>query len=105
MKETLNIVEAAEYLNASTETVEELVDCGLIHAAKVGKSLVFHLEYLREFLRREIERQTAERRDSARKIAAGEMSRSERPAVLTASGNAKSRVGRRGKGIPSLAVS
>lgn len=103
MKETYSLAEAADYLNASTATVEELVDSGLLHAGKIGKALVFHIEDLRTFLRAEIERQTAERREYARKIAAGEMTRDSRPAVKTASGEARSRYGRRGR-PPSLEV-
>ena len=102
-KETLTLNEAAEYLNTSPDTLEELVDVGAIPAGKIGKAYVFHIEHLREYLRAEIERQTSERREYARRIAAGEMARSERPAVKTASGAAKSRYGRRGR-LPSLEV-
>lgn len=105
MRETFSVIEAAEYLNTSTDTVEELVDSGVLQAGKIGKALVFHIDDLRAFLRAEIERQTAERRQHTRMIAAGEMSRSERPAVKTASGQARSRTGRRGRGVPSLDVS
>lgn len=101
MKETLSILEAAEYLNTSTETVEELVDTGLLAAGRIGKSYVFHIDHLREYLRTEIERQTAERREHTKKVAAGEMARAERPAVKTASGAARARYGRRNK-PPSL---
>lgn len=103
IKETLSLTEAAEYLNTSSETLEELVDVGNLPAGKIGKAYVFHLEHLRDYLRAEIERQTAERREYARKIAAGQMTRSERPAVKTASGEAKSRYGRRNK-LPNLDV-
>ncbi len=102
-KETLSLTEASEYLNTSVSTLEELVDVGSVPAAKIGKAYVFHIEHLREYLRAEIERQTAERRENARKVVAGEMARSERPAVKTAGAAAKSRYGRRGK-LPSLDV-
>jgi excisionase family DNA binding protein len=101
MKETYSLAEAAEYLNTSTATVEELVDTGLLSAGKIGKALVFHIDDLRAFLRAEIERQTAERREYARKIAAGEMTRDARPAVQTANGAANARYGRRGR-LPDL---
>lgn len=101
MKETYSLAEAAEYLNTSTATVEELVDTGLLSAGKIGKALVFHIDDLRGFLRAEIERQTAERREYARKIASGEMTRDARPAVQTANSAAKARYGRRGR-LPDL---
>lgn len=103
MKETYSLAEAAEYLNTSTATVEELVDTGLLSAGKIGKALVFHIDDLRAFLRAEIERQTAERREYARKIADGEMTRDARPAVKTASSAAKARYGRRGR-LPDLSA-
>lgn len=103
MKETLSLTEAAEYLNVSPETLEDLVCVGNVPAGKIGKAYVFHIDHLREYLRAEIERQNAERREHARKIAAGEMARSERPSVKTASGAARARYGRRNK-LPSLEV-
>ena len=36
-KETLSLNEAAEYLNTSPDTLEELVDVGAIPAGKIGK--------------------------------------------------------------------
>lgn len=101
IKETLTLTEAAEYLNTSQETLEELIDVGSIPAGKIGKAYVFHLEHLREYIRAEIERQTAERRENARKVAAGQMARSERPTVKTARSAAKSRYGRRNQ-LPNL---
>jgi excisionase family DNA binding protein len=100
-KETYSLTESAEYLNTSTETLEELIDTGTIPAGRIGKAYVLHIADLREYLRAEIERQTAERRDYARRIAAGELARSERPAVKTASGAVKARFGRRSK-LPAL---
>ena len=43
---------------------------------------MLHIPDLREYLRAEIERQTAERRDYARRIAAGQMARSERSGIV-----------------------
>lgn len=103
MKETLSLMEAADYLNTSTETLEELIDAGALPAGKIGKAFVLYIEDLRDYLRAEIVRQTAERREYARKITAGDMARSERPAVKTASGAVRARHGRRNK-IPDLGV-
>jgi excisionase family DNA binding protein len=100
-KETFTLTEAAEYLNTSTETLEELIDTGAMPAGRIGKAYVLHIADLREYLRAEIERQTAERRDYARRIAAGQMARSERPAIKTASGAARTKYGRRNK-LPAL---
>lgn len=104
MKETYSITEAAEYLNTSSETVEELIDLGLIPAGRIGKAYVLHITDLREYLRAEIERQTAERREHAKLIASGRLTRSERPTVKTGSGSARTKYGRRNK-LPSLEVS
>lgn len=100
-KETFSLTESAEYLNTSAETLEELIDTGAIPAGRIGKAYVLHIADLREYLRAEIERQTAERRDYAKRIAAGEMARSQRPAIKTGSGAARAKYGRRNK-LPEL---
>lgn len=102
-RETMNVQEAAAYLHVGTETLEELVDAGAVMAAKIGMKLVFHIDDLRTYLRAEAERQTAERREYARKIAAGQMTRSERPSIETAASKVKRQYGRRGK-LPDLGV-
>lgn len=100
-KETLTLTDAAEYLNTSPETVESLISCAEIPAGKIGKAYVLHIDDLRDYLRREIARQTAERAELARKVASGDMPRTERPAVMTAGGEARAR---RRKEPPSLRV-
>ena len=100
-KETYSTTEAAEYLNTSVTSLEELISAGELPAAKIGKAYVLHVAALRDYLRTETERQTAERREHARRVAAGEMARSERPSVKTATGAARARYGRRGK-LPAL---
>ena len=101
VRETMNVQEAAAFLHVGTETLEELVDAGAVMAAKIGMKLVFHVDDLRSYLRAEAERQTAERRDYTRKIAAGQMARSERPSVDTAAGKVRRQYGKRGK-LPDL---
>lgn len=100
-KETYSTTEAAEYLNTSVTSLEELIATGELPAAKIGKAYVLLGAALRDYLRAETERQTAERRENARRVAAGELARSEQPSVMTATGAARSRYGRRGK-LPAL---
>ena len=101
MNETMTLEESSEYLKTSLTTVQALIDAGEIPAGRIGKAFVLHLDDLRDYLRREIQRQTAERRDLARKVASGDMPRAERPAVMTAGGEARAR---RRKEPPSLRV-
>jgi excisionase family DNA binding protein len=84
MKETLNMVEAAEYLGASADIVEALIGAGKLPAGRIGRAYVMHLDDLRNYLRDEIARQTAERAEIANKIATGAMPKSERPRVKSA---------------------
>lgn len=59
---TMGIPGAAEYLNVSQDTMRELAATGAVAGAKVGKEWVFFEDDLEEFLRKEIKRQTSERR-------------------------------------------
>lgn len=53
---------AAEYLNVSTDTMADLAGNGSAPGAKIGKSWVFTDEALNDYLRSEIDLQTAARR-------------------------------------------
>jgi excisionase family DNA binding protein len=59
---TYGIEGAAEFLNISPDTMKDLAASGKVAGAKIGKSWVFADEFLAEYLRKEILRQTAERR-------------------------------------------
>jgi excisionase family DNA binding protein len=84
MKETFTREEAAEYLITELNTLDAMIEAGELPAGRIGKAYVLHLDDLRDFLRREIVRQTAERAELARKVASGAMPRSERPRVKSA---------------------
>lgn len=60
------IAEAAEYVRISPDSLREMAECGDAPAAKIGPNggrvWIFTDESLDEFLRQQIQKQTAERR-------------------------------------------
>lgn len=60
---TFGLEDAAAHLNVSPDTMRDLAANGDVAGAKIGKSWVFADEDLDEFLRNEIRKQTAERRN------------------------------------------
>lgn len=50
MTDTLDIAAAAEYLHASESQVHELVRSGTLRGAKIGRSWVFRLPWLQDYL-------------------------------------------------------
>lgn len=61
MNDTLDIVEAAELLKVSAETVREMASSGQLVGAKIGVAWVFIKDDLMDYLRIETRRQTNER--------------------------------------------
>lgn len=61
--ETLTLNEAARYLNVSDKTLLEMVDSGEVPAAKPGRAWVFYLPFLRDYLVKKTEEETAARRE------------------------------------------
>jgi excisionase family DNA binding protein len=70
MTDTLDITAAAEYLHASESQVHELVRSGALRGAKVGRSWVFRLPWLQDYLDAE-SLATQEALRAARKPVAG----------------------------------
>lgn len=68
---TLNSEEAAHFLKVSIPSLEELAMSGLIPAAKISRAWVFTEQHLSEYLAKQIEQQTNERRDKALQGKAG----------------------------------
>ena len=60
---TFSIEGAASYLNISPDTMRNLAANGEVAGAKIGKAWVFADEDLDEFLRKEVRKQTAARRN------------------------------------------
>ena len=63
---TYSFTGAAEFLNTSETTFGDLVTTGQIPGAKIGQSWVFREDDLDAYLRREVDRQTAERIEAYR---------------------------------------
>jgi len=60
---TLDLKQAADFLNVSENTAQELAASGEIPGAKVGRAWVFHIDMLEEWLMNEITRQTQQRNE------------------------------------------
>ena len=60
---TFSIEGAAAHLNVSPDTIRDLAANGDVAGAKIGKAWVFTDEDLDEYLRKEIKKQTAARRN------------------------------------------
>ncbi|HYN54352.1 MAG TPA: helix-turn-helix domain-containing protein [Methylotenera sp.] len=76
---TYDFVEAVEVLKTSETTLSELLNKGVIAAAKFGQSWCIPEENIDAHIRSEVARQTSERVES--------ISRGEKPKVATARGN------------------
>jgi len=76
---TYSFIEAAKMLNTSETTLSKLLTEGVIPAAKFGMSWCIAEEDLNRYLRTEVERQTLERLEFAK--------RGEKPKVATARGS------------------
>ncbi len=59
---TYDIERAAKFLNISADTMKELAQNGVVPGAKIGKCWVFVDDDLADYLRKEVAKQTAERR-------------------------------------------
>jgi excisionase family DNA binding protein len=61
IKETLTLIEACAYLNAERTKVLDLAGRGLLPGAQIGRGWVFRIVDVREYLRVQVESQTARR--------------------------------------------
>lgn len=72
MEDTLDIVEAADFLKVDDETARKLAATGEIFGAKVGRGWVFLrsdlVDYLRKITREQTEKRRAERDDSPKLV-------------------------------------
>lgn len=59
---TFGLHDAADFLNISIDTMKDFAQNGIVPGAKIGKSWVFIEDDLANYLRKEVNRQTAERR-------------------------------------------
>ena len=59
---TYNIEEAAKFLHISPDSMLDLAGSGEVPGAKIGRAWVFADEDLADYLRREVKKQTADRR-------------------------------------------
>lgn len=59
---TLNTTQAAEVLKVHPNTVESLINEGVIPAAKIGRAWVMMTEHVMKYLENQIIQQTAQRR-------------------------------------------
>ena len=79
MTDTLDIAAAAEYLHASESQVHELVRSGALRGAKIGRSWVFRLPWLQDYLDAEsLATQEAMRAARVRPVEAREMDKGKR---------------------------
>ncbi|WP_374335291.1 helix-turn-helix domain-containing protein [Methyloversatilis sp.] len=66
MDVTLDLIECAYFLRVDKSTAQELASSGELPGAKIGRSWVFLRSDLESYLRREVQRQQAERKSSAK---------------------------------------